>query len=275
MARAVGLPSRVAVGFTPGQVGADGNYRVLNKHAHAWPEVYLSGYGWVAFEPTPGRGSPDDSSYTGVAPPAPEAVAVPPSLTPQATPTTVAPGESATPTTSPTAEQTTQTKPHHRSGWITALLVLAGIVVLAGAAMAAVVLRRRRAMDRRRAAATTPDERALVAWQEAEEALALAGYPRKRAETPDEYAGRIPALANISPDPVHQLAFATSVAAYSAGGVTPEGAVAAGEACEVVRTQLAQSASRIERLRWALGLPSKREAAPPRMRMLEGPMPGR
>jgi len=56
MARSVGLPSRVAVGFTPGAVGADGRYHVTDREAHAWPEVYISGYGWVAFEPTPGRG---------------------------------------------------------------------------------------------------------------------------------------------------------------------------------------------------------------------------
>src|SRR5205085_3065213 len=118
MARAINLPSRVAVGFTPGVQEADGSYRVLNRHAHAWPEVYLSGYGWVAFEPTPGRGSPDDSSYTGVAPPAPERTVVPPALTQPAPSTTVAPGEQAAPAT-PTTVPQAQQKPHHRSGWVT------------------------------------------------------------------------------------------------------------------------------------------------------------
>src|SRR5439155_1388220 len=58
MARAVGLPSRVAVGFTPGVLARDGKYHVSGRYAHAWPEVYVDGYGWVAFEPTPGRGAP-------------------------------------------------------------------------------------------------------------------------------------------------------------------------------------------------------------------------
>src|SRR5205807_5511111 len=97
MARAINLPSRVAVGFTPGQQLADGAYRVLNRHAHAWPEVYLSGYGWVAFEPTPGRGAPDDQSYTGVAPMAPEAATATPVPSPQATPTTAAAGAGVAP----------------------------------------------------------------------------------------------------------------------------------------------------------------------------------
>lgn len=69
MARSLGLPARVAVGFTVGESEPDDPdlYVVRGKHAHAWPEVYLSGVGWVAFEPTPGRGAPGAQNYTGVA----------------------------------------------------------------------------------------------------------------------------------------------------------------------------------------------------------------
>ena len=68
MARSVGLPARVAVGFTVGEADpADPNlFVVQGKHAHAWPEVYLAGVGWVAFEPTPGRGAPGAQNYTGM-----------------------------------------------------------------------------------------------------------------------------------------------------------------------------------------------------------------
>lgn len=66
MARAVGLPSRVAVGFTPGDY-VDGEYIVRGGHYHAWPEVWIAGQ-WVYFEPTPGRGAPRAGIYTGVAP---------------------------------------------------------------------------------------------------------------------------------------------------------------------------------------------------------------
>ena len=68
MARAIGLPARVAVGFTPGEPDADGIYRVEGRNAHAWPEVYITGVGWLRFEPTPNRGAPDDQIYTGVPP---------------------------------------------------------------------------------------------------------------------------------------------------------------------------------------------------------------
>jgi transglutaminase-like putative cysteine protease len=68
MARSLGIPARVAVGFTPGLGGGDGTFSVLGKNAHAWPEVWFDGLGWVAYEPTPGRGPPGAENYTGVAP---------------------------------------------------------------------------------------------------------------------------------------------------------------------------------------------------------------
>jgi transglutaminase-like putative cysteine protease len=67
MARSQGLPSRVAVGFTPGIQRQLGVYAVQGRHAHAWPEVWFDGLGWVPFEPTPGRGLPGSEQHTGLA----------------------------------------------------------------------------------------------------------------------------------------------------------------------------------------------------------------
>jgi len=54
MCRAVGIPARVSQGYTPGEyVPASRSYLVRQLDAHAWPEVYFPGYGWVEFEPTP------------------------------------------------------------------------------------------------------------------------------------------------------------------------------------------------------------------------------
>ncbi len=66
MARSQGVPSRVAVGFTPGVQRQPGVYTVQGRHAHAWPEVWFDGLGWVPFEPTPGRGLPGAEAHTGV-----------------------------------------------------------------------------------------------------------------------------------------------------------------------------------------------------------------
>jgi TgpA N-terminal domain/Transglutaminase-like superfamily len=53
MARLSGIPARVAVGFTRGAKQSDGSWLVTTHDAHAWPELYFQGYGWLAFEPTP------------------------------------------------------------------------------------------------------------------------------------------------------------------------------------------------------------------------------
>lgn len=56
MARLLGIPSRVAVGFTSGRLEA-GSWTITDHDAHAWVEVWFPGYGWVPFDPTPGRGT--------------------------------------------------------------------------------------------------------------------------------------------------------------------------------------------------------------------------
>ncbi|MBT2525776.1 transglutaminase domain-containing protein [Streptomyces sp. ISL-99] len=60
MARTLGIPARVAVGFTPGAAQPDGTMSVGLRDAHAWPELYFEGVGWTRFEPTPTRGSVPD-----------------------------------------------------------------------------------------------------------------------------------------------------------------------------------------------------------------------
>jgi transglutaminase-like putative cysteine protease len=60
MLRAVGIPSRVAAGYAPGEpIPAQDNssrstdtYQVLERDAHAWVEAFFPTYGWIQFEPT-------------------------------------------------------------------------------------------------------------------------------------------------------------------------------------------------------------------------------
>ena len=52
--RSVGIPARVAAGYTLGDEVEPGIYTVTDSHSHAWVEVYIPGFNWVAFEPTPG-----------------------------------------------------------------------------------------------------------------------------------------------------------------------------------------------------------------------------
>jgi transglutaminase-like putative cysteine protease len=52
MARSLGIPARVAVGYAPTASDGDGQYTVREANAHAWAEVYFPGYGWQIFEST-------------------------------------------------------------------------------------------------------------------------------------------------------------------------------------------------------------------------------
>jgi transglutaminase-like putative cysteine protease len=58
MLRYLGIPARVAAGFTSGVYDADkGIWRVNDRNAHTWVEAWFAGYGWLPFDPTPGRGN--------------------------------------------------------------------------------------------------------------------------------------------------------------------------------------------------------------------------
>ena len=53
MLRSLGIPARIAAGFSEGEFDSENNsYVVRRLNAHAWPEVYFPGIGWVEFEPT-------------------------------------------------------------------------------------------------------------------------------------------------------------------------------------------------------------------------------
>ena len=53
MARLVGIPSRVVLGFSPGTVIEDGRVVVRDRNAHAWVELWMPTQGWMRFDPTP------------------------------------------------------------------------------------------------------------------------------------------------------------------------------------------------------------------------------
>ncbi|MFF8768774.1 transglutaminaseTgpA domain-containing protein [Kitasatospora sp. NPDC015120] len=93
MARYLGVPSRVALGFTPGDTKGGNVYSVTDAMYHAWPELYFEGYGWLRFEPTPTRGIQPDYSDPVSAPatqpttaPVPQPQATAPVETPSANP---------------------------------------------------------------------------------------------------------------------------------------------------------------------------------------------
>ena len=88
MARSLGIPARVVVGFTQGRPEED-QWVVQGTDAHAWPELWMGSAGWVRFEPTPGTATASSPTYTR-----------------ETTPTT---GPTTAPTTAPTGPEETST----------------------------------------------------------------------------------------------------------------------------------------------------------------------
>ena len=89
MARAEGIPARMAIGFLPGTL-QNGVYTVRSSDAHAWPELFFPGAGWLRFEPTPAARTGAAPAYTLQNETAP---------TSTATATETAPGSTASATT--------------------------------------------------------------------------------------------------------------------------------------------------------------------------------
>ncbi|HEY0187175.1 MAG TPA: DUF3488 and transglutaminase-like domain-containing protein [Cellulomonas sp.] len=178
MARMLGIPARLAVGFLPGELGTDGSYSVTGADAHAWPELYFTGVGWVRFEPTPAvqTGAPPAWSNPLTADTA--------SAAPSEEATRPGTGSSATPT------GTSTTAAAGASGSATGggehapvlLAVLGGLLLAALAGAAAVLLRRRRAP-----ATLTPE----AAWQRLRTRLARAGIAWSDARTPRQAADTV------------------------------------------------------------------------------------
>jgi transglutaminase-like putative cysteine protease len=65
LTRLLGIPARLAGGFTEGTHVSGKTYAVKTDDAHVWAQVYFSGYGWINFEATPagGDGTAQASSY--------------------------------------------------------------------------------------------------------------------------------------------------------------------------------------------------------------------
>lgn len=72
LARLLGVPARVAMGYQPeGPVSADGSYEVTMRQLHAWSEVWLDGIGWIGVDVTPAAGDAGNDEPEDTTPAAP------------------------------------------------------------------------------------------------------------------------------------------------------------------------------------------------------------
>ena len=205
MARSLGMPTRIAVGFQPGTF--DGKvYRVGTKDAHAWPEMYFEGVGWIGFEPTPSRfdrETPGDPSGTKLGQTAgPNQPNAPATTTPRAPSSTTATSEGSTPTTKlrPLDRIETagvqDTKPKgtslaRRSAFVAGFVFASLLLLFAGWRIP------RRVRLHRRRSRGTARTRITQAWAYANERLALFNIHRRPSTTVVEFALREAPAAGV------------------------------------------------------------------------------
>jgi transglutaminase-like putative cysteine protease len=236
MARTLGMPTRVAVGFTPGLLNDEGWYSVIGRNAHAWPEVWFDDIGWVAFEPTPGRGVPGAEAYTNVpaaqddrppedvggggddgqgsglavTPTTPSTVVPPPTTIGDGTTASTLPDGSELPSLIPdgglaapitNGDSGGTSTPDGGSGvpWRPLLIV----VIVVGAIAAPEIARRVRARSARSHGAA---ERIQVAWSRARTAAELAGVVGRPSMTANEWAAATAAELPVAARPMRSLA---------------------------------------------------------------------
>lgn len=205
MARTLGIPARIAVGFTTGSESDNATtgkteFRVTTDDLHAWPELYFADVGWVRFEPTVGRTNvpnyrnavQDDPATPNVD----ESTATP---VPTGAPQDVAPQRDDTGSTGGDAAKA-------GINWNAIILGIAALVLLvllAIPAMARVARRRSRVRELHRASELHggPEHggSAMGAWEEVRDTALDLGWRLTDSETPREFAERLTVDRN---DPV-------------------------------------------------------------------------
>lgn len=194
MARLEGIPSRIAVGYAPGRLtgatvsvageGALPEYEVDARDAHAWPELYFQGLGWVPFEPTPSRGVVPDYASEALSPSAPGALENNDDLVPDATPAP-APAPSAAPLTAPGGGEGSD-------AGVQLLPLLLGLGGVLGVALLAAAPRlARTGIKARRLRSADAGTAAVLAWSEMVDLGTDYGLPPKPSETPRAYSSRL------------------------------------------------------------------------------------
>lgn len=261
MARELGIPSRLVTGYSPGtptgvkisgQEGAElSEYIVNSRNAHAWPELYFPGAGWVAFEPTPGRGVPP--AYAPALPaPTASSTQDPRPTNPSASSSAASSAES-----SPGAPAAAPGSGAEAGTPSSRLLPLALVVLLAGAGpWAARRMQRRGRLARMRRTGENDqhygsETGAAAAWAELV-ALGLDhSLPMRHEESAGDYSRRLARILPNAAGPLSVLAGAYERMRYAPGRGQPDPAVLA-EALTGVKHALAAGMGPGERLGRAL-----------------------
>ncbi|MFJ9086499.1 DUF3488 and DUF4129 domain-containing transglutaminase family protein [Streptomyces sp. NPDC102384] len=259
MARTLGIPARVAVGFTPGVPAGEGKYSVGLRDAHAWPELYFEGIGWTRFEPTPNRGTAPDYTVENNPAGSPSNPAAP-SESASATPSAPEPSTSESCSMAQRKEGSCgNTAPAVVGGspddgppfGTIALVSLVALLVVAVPLLPMLWRRRVRALRLGPAGRTDADAagRTLAAWREVTDTAWDHGIAPDDSQTPRTAAARIVRIGELEPDAadsVHRVAAAVEQVLYAP---RPRPASGLGEDVRRLHDDLHAKSSRSTRLR--------------------------
>ncbi|MER6912953.1 DUF3488 and transglutaminase-like domain-containing protein [Streptomyces sp. NPDC000594] len=238
MARTLGIPARVAIGFTPGTVGADKSVTVRQRDAHAWPELYFQGVGWTRFEPTPSRGTEPPYTVQDTVSGAPSAPATPTENASDAPVTAPTASDSCPPELRRAGEcetaATATDTPEQTGGSLgTVLLIALGALAAVVLPLAPLLLRLRITARRLGGRGRTEEEsgaRTLAAWLEITDTAWDHGIPPDGSLTPRGTAERMILLGKLegaAAQAAHRAATAVEEVLYAprpqpAGGLTED-----------------------------------------------------
>ncbi|MGZ8662272.1 MAG: DUF3488 and transglutaminase-like domain-containing protein [Actinomycetota bacterium] len=224
MLRSLGIPARVAVGFTRGEYDKDrGLYTVSSHDAHTWVEVKFPTYGWIPFEPTPGITNPAVSAYQPGPANGPTPECRGPNCGPDGRPDQPgqnlheaqqlgadalnAGGAPLPPIPTVTAPSASPWTPQ-RLLWIAVGLAALGLLSVPPFR----AWRRRRHLHRAR---HDPRKLILATYDVFTERAGELGFVRNRGETLDEYRARVAASGRLRDGHLDRLTRVASGAAYS------------------------------------------------------------
>ena len=220
MARTLGMPTRIVVGYLPGnpttaptggeapeQVDGQTVYSVSSSQLHAWPEVYFNGIGWVPFEPTAGLG-------------------VPTSFSPASTTLgDLAAGTDVTPTPGPSSsgpavdplDEGLDGQPTGSGSAVSRVDPLPTVSIIFGILLALSIPALLRAVRGRRLLRAASDGDAAAAWLMVQDAAIDLGIAAPGSESPRALAARLVDGCGAPAEPMRELVVAIERASYAPG----------------------------------------------------------
>lgn len=252
MLRSLGIPARVAVGFTRGDYDeGSGLYTVSSHDAHTWVEVRFPTHGWIPFEPTPGPRNPAAASYqphvstpgeSGCRGPECGTVQPPP---PRGGSQQQVFDDPVSVGALPSIPTVTVPAP---SPWTPQRLLWIAVGLAALALLSVPPFRAWRRGRRLRRARHDPRQLILATYDVFTQRAGELGFVRNRGETLDEYRARVAASGRLRDGHLDRLTRVASGAAYSPRAPGDEDARAASEDASQALKELRKGTSFAQRV---------------------------